>query len=197
MKRFYLSQRVGNGLMVEEVDQTVGPYRPSAEDYGIGEDYIELGDRFLCWGDVSEAEHANIVSDPLTSYIPFEDARGNPLPPTATLAEISAANRDTIRNWLEARHVPIADLTGQDTIRKLLRRAVQRFRLWCRLKSDDVTELLDQQVKDIPVAKRQRINDTLQARGYDTSFATASMSIREFLYRLCDQDQDFTYRGAD
>lgn len=196
MRRFYLSQRIGNGLMVEEVDQTVGPYRPSGEDYGLVGEYIELGDRFLCWADVSDAQHAMIISDPRTAYIPFEDAGGSPLPVTATLAEISAANRDTIRSWLEARHVPIADLTGSDTIAKLLRRVVQRFRLWCVLGADDVTEALDLQVKDVPVAKRQRINAALQARGYDISFATASMPVRDFLRGLCDQDV-VRYGGVD
>lgn len=188
MKRFYLSDVIGTGT---EED----PYRPSAMEYGNAREFIQLGNRMLCWAE--DTEHASLIADPLTTYIPFEDAQGNPLPVTATLAEISTANRTTIRNWLEARNVPIADLTGQDTIRKLIRRVVQRYRVWCILRDDDVIEGLDLQVKDIPTAKRSRINTWLQARGYDTSFATGSMPIREFLHRLCNQDENFRYRGCE
>lgn len=193
MKRFYLSEVVGTGA---EED----PYRPAVLDHGSAREFIEVGERMLVWIDESNPKHArhdDLIADPRVMYVPFEDNKGNPLPAPATLSQISPTNRATIRDWLEARNVPIGDLTGADTIATLLRRVIKRYRLRCVLWADDVTEALDLTLADIPVAKRQRINDRLTELGYDTSFATGSMLIRDFLRLLGDQDEAFTYLGAE
>ena len=188
--RYYLCTVSGIGTIND-------PFRPRLADLLAGGNWSGIdgradstvaAGRMLAWADVDDATHATVNADPGITYCPFEDAAGNVLGLDDTLAQITAAKRTQIANFLEAQHIPTDDLTGTDTIRTLLKRVVKR---WVGLRqlfgADDWTEGLDTLVSAVPAAKRNRINNRLTALGFDTSVIQGTDTIRQALKKLMAQ----------
>jgi len=203
MLRFYFSQIVGSGA-------TEDGFRAAAADvlvasgepvnYGVDDlrvDETNAAGWMIVWADVSATQHALLVADARVSYMPFEDALGNPLGPNDLVGLIPEATRDVIRARLESRHVPMDGIVLTDPIRRVVARIIRRVRIRRALRADDISEGLDLQIRDIPSAKRSRISSALLAAGYDSTAYSNTTTIREALRRLIVQDVRANANGWD
>jgi hypothetical protein len=154
----------------------------------------KIGDRSWCIArvDATDAEHVNIEADAQITLIPFIDNGGNYLPSSATVSQVSAANRTAISNFLETRNIPTDWISGATPINRVLKFVI----VWLNLShsgalgTDFMNDFsLSQTVANIPAARRNRIKAWMDSRGIDTSDFTGSMTIRQVMRRLVEQWQ--------
>lgn len=152
--------------------------------------------RMLVIADVTTAQHALLLADIRITYLPFAGVGDVPLElGTATLGDMSAANRTLLRSRLAAWHVSTDELTLATPIREVLRRIRRRLLLRQVLGPDDYTEGLDTLVSALSPARRQAIRTRLDARGLDVSGVLGTDTIREALRKLAVQDAAPLFRG--
>jgi hypothetical protein len=185
--KFYFSTFSGLGI-----DQA--PFYPSAWDhvqisYLDGREYPEIEDGWcICRGDPTEAEHAALLADASTTYLPFENLSGDTIDLDQPLSEISSANRATILAEFEARHVPTDGITGSTTIREGLKR------IYCRIRLRELLIYLDfgkqdfsATIGDIPPLQRKALKRRLENGGFDISGITNTATIKEAILLLSPQ----------
>lgn len=162
--RFYVCDIIGTGTDAD-------PFRPALHgvvDYGADDgrlDRTQAGGWMIVWCDVTDAEHATLITDSRVRWIPFEDSLGAPLGPDALIGELSVARRSAIRTALENHHIPTNDLTLTDPLRKVVARIVRRIRIRRALRDADWFEGLDTLISDIPANRRNTIRNRLDAAG--------------------------------
>ncbi len=194
--RFYLSRYVNAGTaqdpeFLPSAAQVLGPgVSWTSVDGSLNDPTDPTQGRALFIANVTAAQHAQLLADPLTNFAPFEDAAGNPLGLNDPISSISAANRTAINNFFENNNIPTEGLQGSDPIRALLRRVVRRFLIRQIVDVDDITELLDQTVSQIPVARRNAFAAKLAARGFDTSGITGATTVRQVIGLIGNQMLD-------
>lgn len=199
MKAAYICDVIGDGA------STATAYRPALADVVPGLQWdacdgrasVAVAGRMLVIADVTPAEHALLVADPRITFLPFAGTGGVALDlATATLGDVSAANRTTLRTRLAAWHVSTDDLGLDTPIVVALRRIRRRLLLRQLLGPDDYTEGLDTLVSDLSVNRRQAIAARLTAAGFDVSTIVGTDTIREALRKLAVQDGAPLFRGA-
>lgn len=141
---------------------------------------------FLVAFNGTDAEHALLVADPRVTYLPIEDALGNPLSLADPIGDIPLAKRNVISAACEVHHVPLAGLKGSDPIRFLVRRIRIRFLMRDILRSLDLTEGLDTLISAIPVARRQAITARLTESGFSSRDAgvLGSDTVQEAIVKM-------------
>lgn len=186
-------------------DATFNFFRPAIHDIlpnhpWTGDDLDEetAGGWFLVVTDVTDAQHATLVADARVEWIPFATAQGAALPLSATIGDMSAANRNAARSLLESHHIPLADLGLATVLRHVIARIVRRKRIrqslklryanWRIFDSQDFTESLSALISSIPTAKRNAISDRLQVCGYDPSVIIPTDTIAQALQKLAAQN---------
>ena len=185
--RYYLSPLVQISLSsrLPLASQTM-LYRASDSRHSIAK--FRDRDWCICRVDAGDAEHTNIQADTDIKLIPFIDGLGNYLTASDTVNQITAANRTTISNFLEARRVPTDWITGSHTIRQVLRFVIVYFNASQMLGVDFPSDFtLSQTVGDIPTARRNRIRNWMESKGIDTSDFILSMTVRQVVVRICQQ----------
>lgn len=187
MRRFYLTTLT----LVDEDDAGLNWHSPLWATYGLRArriadlrpDRTQATGRGLYSVDIDDATHAIVSADPDVTYIPFEDSLGNVLSPGDAAADISAAGKVAIGNFLEARGVPTPGLlsgTIADALNIIARRAWMRW----FLRANDFPDDMDALVSSIPQSRQQSVVMALEAQGIDTSGLQASMTVREALVYL-------------
>lgn len=187
--RFYICDVDGTGAFAT-------PFKPRLASLISGNwaafdarpDAAAAAGKILAYADVTPAQHTTIVADAGVTYVPFEDAGGNPKTLKDYVGDVSAANRTLISNRLEAQGVPTDDFSLANTIGAVVRRAIKRFALRQLLKSDDWTESLDSLVSAMDPQKRTRIANTLTAKGFDTSVIQGADTIRAAIRKIVGQN---------
>lgn len=149
-----------------------------------------IGGKCFIVADVSPAQHAAASADARVTYLPFQDAGGNPLGPRATLNQISAPNRATLRTIAEAQHIPIDDLGANHTVLDAWRRFAWRFAMRGLLGALlDWTEGLDSAVSAIAAARRQELAARLRAFGFEPNVIDVpNDTVRQALIKLLHQN---------
>lgn len=144
--------------------------------------------RCICRVDAADAEHTNIQADVDITLIPFIDGGGNYLTLADTVGDVSAANRTSISNFLEARGIPTNWINLSHTLGQVVKFVILYFNASQMLDTDFPDDFtLAQTIGDIPAARRQRIQTWLDNRGIDTSDFTLSTTIRQLLVRIGQQ----------
>lgn len=133
---------------------------------------------------VTPAEHATMIGTAGVVYAPFENLGGVPQGPAQPFSSVSAANQTSCINLFEARHIPMHDVVGTYSIKRIWHRAF--IRLLCRqmLAVDDWTTGLDTLTSGLLAAQRANIVAKLQAKGYDTTTIVGTDTIRETIRKL-------------
>jgi len=159
--RFYISQTVGDGTEDNPFRPATTIHTSAFKAVDMRKDATISGRMFVeCYP--TEQEHIDMQADPLITYIPIEGAGGIELDLDSTLNQIPAAKRNALITALENRQVPLDDLTGQSTVRDLLKRIVLRLHIRSILKSIDIEDGLD---LNIGVPKRNAIKARLAELG--------------------------------
>jgi hypothetical protein len=145
----------------------------SAMDYG-------LEPVMLVRADVTNAQHNAITAN--------ADADAFP----TNLENTLGANVGTVETQLEAKGIPGDWVTAGMTFRAVLRWVARLFCIAQRLNGRAGLRLLSDQtlsstVGDLPIAKRQALNEAAQSLGLDTSSITLAMTIRQALKILGNQ----------
>ena len=160
--RFYIAETVGDGLTQDT------SFRPAVANYvtdyrctDMRKDATVSGKLFTECSPTAQ-QHTDMQSDPLITYIPIEGAGGVELTLDSTLSEIPAGKRSQLITALENRQVPLDDLTGQSTVRDLLKRIVLRLHIRQILKNIDISDGLD---ADIGATKRDIIKSRFAELG--------------------------------
>ena len=159
--RFYISQTIGDGTEDNE-------FRPATTNYANNFRAVDMrinatiaGKMFVeCYP--TAQEHIDMQADPLITYIPIEGEGGVELTLDSTLNLIPAGKRNALITALENRQVPLDDLTGQSTVRDLLKRIVLRLHIRGILKGIDIEDGLD---LDIGITRREAIKARLAELG--------------------------------
>jgi len=140
--RFYISQTIGDGTEDNEFRPAVDTYVTDWRAVDMRKDATVSGRMFVeC--SPTEQQHIDMQSNPLITYIPIHGAGGAELNLDDTLIQIPSATRAALITALESRQVPLDDLTGQSTIRDLLKRIVLRLHIRSILKNIDIEDGLD------------------------------------------------------
>lgn len=162
---------------------------PSGQRYravDLRPDPALLAGEWLVECDPTPAEHAAILATAGVTYLPFEDATGTTVT-ALTLGDVSPANRATLNTIADARHIPAGDFTLADSCRRVVRRFIRRALLRQVLGANDWTEVLTSLVSAMSAPKRNAINATLTALGFDTSVVNGSDTIRQAMRKLVSQ----------
>jgi len=174
--RFYISQTVGDGTEDNPFRPAVANYVGSRRNVDMRIDETTPGKMFVECTPTAQ-QHSDMQADPLITYIPIEGVGGIELDLDSTLNQIPAAKRNALITALENRQVPLDDLTGQSTVRDLLKRIVLRLHIRSILKNIDIEDGLD---LNIGVPKRNAIKARLAELGITgITKTTARELIRE------------------
>lgn len=201
--RAYLSQTVapnGAGVLTSSFRPAlldlVKPSWVDATDGRVAQNGSGVNAIWFVLADVTNAQHTTLIADARITYLPFQRADSSLVNRTDLWTEVSAANRTTIGNALEANHVPTQSVPAQATVGQVVRWIRRRFALRCDLlKLNDWTEGLDTLVSAMNATKRNAINSALQARGFDTSVINGTDTIRQAIRKLIAQDDCPFFRG--
>ncbi len=159
--RFYISDTIGDGTEDNSFRPATSSYTGAFRAVDMRLDPTVSGKLFVeC--SPTDLEHTAMQADPLITYIPIEGSGGQELNLDDTLNLIPAAKRNALITALEARQVPLDDLTGQSTVRDLLKRIVLRLHIRGILKNIDIEDGLD---LDIGTTKRDAIKARLSELG--------------------------------
>lgn len=185
-KRFYFCSLLGAGT-----DQD--PYRCWFQANNVPmkildmRAYPQIEDGFMvAWGEISDADHALAIADPSVTYLPFENASGVTQPLTATLNNVSSANRTAVQNIFTAHGIPTAGITLTWTIAQVMQLARRRMALGLLLSNldfDEPTELLSA----MPRHHLKALKRALENYGFDTSGLTLTMTQGQAIAALAAQ----------
>lgn len=185
-KRFFFCAILGDGT-------EQNPYRTWFQANGVPMQildmraYPQIEDGYMvAWGEISDANHALAIADPSVTYLRFESASGAYQPLTATLNNVSAANRTAIQNTFTAHGVPITGITLSWTIAQVLQLMRRRMALGLILEQydfDDPAMLISaMQPLRIKAIKRGLVN-----AGFDVSGIVGTMTQGEAIAVLASQ----------
>ena len=183
--RWYVSDVIGTGTD----DGTDDAFRPALADLPLTSfrgwdgrvDHQTAEGWMLVRVDATNAQHNAIEADARNRHLPFDNGIDQPL------SSLSQAAINALRTWAESNHIPVTDLTGQNTILDFLRRVEARLQLRQYLLEHDYTEHFDLLVSQIPQQKRQTLAAMLTAAGYDVSVVQGSDTVRQALLKLIAQ----------
>lgn len=185
--RYYLVPKIGDGNSIStafrpKYIESMG-LRWSAMDYGIEP-------IFLVSAEVNPQQHNDIISNPDVLSIP-----------ASFDSQIDPAILTAVKNKLEGIRVPGSWLSETNTWRDALRVLVRVFRLNQKflglnagtLFSGGVT--LDTKLNQLTAQQRQKMLQTAQALGVDTTGIVASMTVREALKTIADLIPPGSFNG--
>lgn len=185
-KRFYFCSILGSGT---EVD----PYRCWFQANNVQmtvldmRTYPQIEDGYMvAWGDISDTDHALAKNDPSVTYLPFENAAGVLQPLTATLNNVSAANRNAIQSAFTSHGVPTAGITLAWTIANVLKLMRRRMALGLMLAQYDFDEP-GSLISAMPPLRIKAIRRSLVNMGFDVSGITAGMTQGEAIAVMAGQ----------
>lgn len=149
--------------------------------------YPQIEDGFMvAWGEISDADHVLAIADPSVTYLPFENSSGVYQPLTATLNNVSPANRTIIQNAFIERGIPVTGISLGWTIAQVLRLMQRRIALGLMLEQydfDDPTML----ISAMQPLRIKAIRRALTNYGFDVSGITASMTQGEAIAIIAQQ----------
>ena len=143
---------------------------------------------FLCWADVTPAQHSQLAAQSDVQPIP-EDIDQT----------ISPGALNTVRDNLEALHIPAGWVTTADTYREVMRvvcgvfQLSQRYNGMHRRRLVEAGVTLNTQWTDLPAGFRQRLRAAAESHNYDTSELSGTSTLRDILKFLSDQWQGTTF----
>lgn len=146
----------------------------SAMDYG-------LRPIMLVAADVSAEQHTFLAGQPDVTTVPANIDNN-----------VSAAALPAVQSALEGLKVPGNWVTTGHAYREVLRAVAGLFQFAQRHHALHAEMLVENNVNldltwaDVPQAKRQRVQETADSLGYDTSPVTGSWTLRETLKHLAD-----------
>lgn len=186
-KHFYFCAFLGDGT-------EQNPYRTKFQTMGVqGLKYLDMraypqieDGYMVAWGDISDAEHLSAIADPSVTYLPFENSSGVHQPLSATLNNVSAANRTAIQSIFAAHGIPTTGITLSWTIAQVLQLMRRRMALGVLLEQydfDDPAAL----ISAMPPLRIKAIRRSLTNMGFDVSGITQPMTQGEAIATLAGQ----------
>jgi hypothetical protein len=176
--QWYILPSTGSG------SSRLDPRKPAYIDDGLrwgGMDY-GLEPVFVCWADVTPAQHAAIIAH--TDAIPFPDDLDAPL---------TASQVGVLQNALEAKNIPAGWVNVGMTGRQVLRVIAASFQFAQRWHGEGGGRLFgggvnpDSLFGTLPQAARQRIIAVMVSLGMDPGGIVASTTLRMILKMVADQ----------
>ena len=185
MKRYYISRVIGNGThetpYTSELRRYIYANFPN-EPHFIKQ-VMPSGNIFgwcLHKYDLSQSAHDAVMAN-LTGIFSFPEGALD-----RQLSTILPNIRNAIRNKLEAIGFDFGWATLTNTVRDVLEYIAHSIQLaeWAEVTILNKNFNLNKTVADVPVEKRQLVNQHLQDLGVDTSWITSTTTIKEMVARV-------------
>ena len=182
-KRYYISRRLGDGTHAAPYTSELRTYLYANwpnEPHFLQQVIAHIIPWCVHKYDLSQVAHDDVMEN-LTGIFSFPEGALD-----RRVADISQALRTAIRNKLDAIGFDYAWITNQTTIREILANLFHSVQLaeWANVQISAKNFDLNKTVADIPVEKRQLVNQHLQDLGVDTSWIIATTTIKEIVARV-------------
>ena len=184
-KRYYISRIVGNGT-----HET--PYTSELRDYIYANwpnephfiKQVMPSGNIIMWCfhkyDLSQACHDDVMANVPQAFAFPEGALDR------QLSSIAPNLRNAMRNKLEGIGFDFGWATLTNTVRDVLEYIAHSIQLaeWAKVTISNKNFDLNKTAADIPIEKRQIVNQHLQDLGVDTSWITSTTTIKEIVARV-------------